>query len=461
MLSVRSSDGVRVLYLPRSVLPFSIPQIDSLPTVKGRAGSLQLLNFESVRTLGGQQRTLGVSCLVPGGFADNQLALQVVRGMASRAWPDVQSALLRAAIRPDLRLAAFPASTALRASLVRPTSLGAGNASFGSISSGLQQRASRLLLPPSGPCLDYFDGANPFRSDDKTQPLPPVIITGRPNPPYPFDLSEALRALGRRHYRIMDDGMMPSWFYDGPDCAVASEVYLAYEAAAQELEAEGAEMDYAANAVQSFVCEPVESVPGGDKTICIDFFIMSKTAFFIAEGDDRGFNVNARHTASRAHVYINPNTGAKHLMLNGSRIDFIPGDDGPIPIPFMNGIERPPMRHLPKDVVVQRDPATGVLLVRVELYNGFCTMAGRALCPSIDATIRIAPGSGGMFDVTFPQVDDYPSVQVNQSVNGAWTERARHAEHPGWFGPMFLINLRRKADILRQTGAMPNGCMVQ
>ena len=256
--------------------------------------------------------------------------------------------------------------------------------------------------------------------------------------------------------------MMPSWFYDGPDCAVASEVYIAYQDAARGLEDEGAAMDAAANAVQSFVCEPPSAVPGGDKTICIDFFIMSETFFLIAEGDNRGFDPSAPYTASRAQLYINPWTGESHLLLNGSRIDFVPGDDGPIPIPFQNGYEREPYRHLPKDVRIRKDPVSGQIDVEVEIYNGFCTKLGRAICPSIDASFTLTRQADGLtYEATTNRRDKYPSVEINQWVDGAWTPRLRDAEHPGRFGPFFLINLRRKADILRQTGDMPDGCLIQ
>lgn len=174
------------------------------------------------------------------------------------------------------------------------------------------------------------------------------------------------------------------------------------------------------------------------------------------EGDNRDFDRNAPYTASRAQIVINPSTGEHYILLNGTRVDLVPGDGWPIP--WMNGFEKSSMRHLPSDVQVVRDASSGALTVRAELYNGLCSMIGRAACPAIDATFRLTIGSDGLYQVESLQRDKYPSVQINQWVNGAWTERYRDQEHPAVYGPAFLANFRDKAVKLRLTYALPDGC---
>lgn len=305
-------------------------------------------------------------------------------------------------------------------------------------------------------CNDYFDGANPYRAEGPGVPIAPAIIRGQYSPPYPIDLEEAIRSLNRRGFRSLGD-YFPSWFQDGSACASASEVWLAYQNAAQGMENEAAAMDAAANSVQNAVCEQPGTVAPADQTLCIDFYIQSKTAFLIMEGDNRGADPNAPYTASRAQVYVNPTTGAYTLKLNTSTIDFIPGSYPRVPL--MNGIEKQPMRHLPKDVSVTFE-SNGDMVVKVELYNAFCSVVGRAVCPSIDAAFAVRNVSGVL--VTTPiHLDKYPSVQVNQWRGGAWEERWADQEHPGRFGPVFLTNVRPLADKLRREYDMPDGCMLQ
>ena len=102
----------------------------------------------------------------------------------------------------------------------------------------------------------------------------------------------------------------------------------------------------------------------------------------------------------------------------------------------------------------------GDLVAQVSLYNGLCTSLGRDHCPSIDATITLTPLSNGQYYVQY-HGDDYPSLQVNQRISDQWQELARRKEHPGFLGPTFLLEARKKADDMRNANPMPPGCLLQ
>ncbi len=418
---------------------------------RGNANQKPGRHFVSVELPPTAEGEISVSCIAPIHYTDNLLATEAVALAKSPQWKVIKARLMSAPTATGFAASRHYGKELLTATFASPLShFSASTLPFGVLD-------ETWVVAKTRKCDDYFDGANPFRAEPASVELGPVIIRGQYYPPYPIDVEEAIRSLNRRGFRSLGD-FFPSWFQDGPNCASASEVWLAYQNAAQALENDAAAMDAAANSVQNAVCEQPGTVAPADQTLCFDFYIQSKTAFLIMEGDDRGADPNAPYTASRAQIYVNPNTGVHTLKLNSSTVDFIPGDYPGIPL--LNGIQKQPMRHLPKDVSVTFDASTGDMIVKVELYNAFCSIPGRAACPSIDATFAVRNVSGVLVTTSLER-DKYPSVQVNQWRNGAWEERWADQEHPGRLGPVFLINVRPLSDKLRREYDMPDGCMLQ
>lgn len=168
-VAVTYPEGVRAIYLPRRAVPFALPQIDSVRRVGRAATGARVVTIEVPRVIDGSKRTVNISCLVPADFRSNNLATAAMRTIQLPAWNAIERRLVQSPIRGDLKASVFPASERLRQIVRSPAS---PDGSFTSHSSNLYTSSKKVFLAPSRPCFDYFDGANPFRSDDHTQSLP-------------------------------------------------------------------------------------------------------------------------------------------------------------------------------------------------------------------------------------------------------------------------------------------------
>lgn len=382
---------------------------------------------------------------MPRGVKDSDFQESIARSIASSLWARIEI-LLDASPAVSTPLPGTIASTAaLRNALSKSHALNGDFSPTLSIT-----RPNGFPLPTLPRHYYYDDGVfsgestQPFRARTSDN-LPPVIITTTPGE-IVVDWAELERSLGRRAW--MTGGLGFPLQYYGADCARASETYLAVNEAANALEDDADEMDAASNATASYICEPLANVPNGaDKILCIDLFIQSSNSLLMMEGDERGFNTNAKYTTSRAQIYVNAAGTSRTVMLNHSQ--------------FVIGSPVAPYRHLPKDVVVSKDP-NGTIHVHYEIYNGACTYLGRAVCPSIDGNMTAVPLSNGEYFITYDG-DQYPSIQVNQWINGAWKELARRSEHPGFggLGALWLNSTLPKTQEMRNNNQLPPGCEIE
>lgn len=220
-------------------------------------------------------------------------------------------------------------------------------------------------------------------------------------------------------------------------CPEASEKYITDYAEILNLQADSAEVHEAIGNVASYSCV----IQGDGKKMCVDLFIMGKRAF-ILKGDNRDFSDTAGYHASRAQIYIDFDSLKVKEYINGS-------------ITVWNDTF-PPFPHKPKDIHLEVVASDTVVLV-VELYNGFCTLAGRALCPSIDALIQFSKQSDETWKPTDIRRDGFPSLAIYDQVGIAWHELFREKEGV-WTS---LYTAGRTLAKRREDLNMPPGCLLQ
>ena len=97
------------------------------------------------------------------------------------------------------------------------------------------------------------------------------------------------------------------------DCAAASAVWLEQNEELNRLYDDSANAAMAIAEVENNACV----IQGTNKTICLDFFIMAKTAGPL-NGDNRGYDTSAPYEKSRVQVYVDLDHDSAMVKLSSS-----------------------------------------------------------------------------------------------------------------------------------------------
>jgi hypothetical protein len=436
----------RVAVVSRGGLPFALPQLDSVPRGGTSRAVLQVVHYRVVRSIGGTQQQIVLSCLAPYNRGYEAAIAQAVRAAAQRGdWTTVERALRTAPVQesPDpLEIVAgrillqtlFPTARKVESRQTNPRTGIVGRTVNHTMASVLAATSSSA---PDGAVLARTDTA-------KAQVLGPVEVWAS-RMTYLIDTRWLYLTLER--VRSFSDFI--DWDYyltDGPDCAAESEYYLAEQEEIRRMEDHAPLLDAISEALTGYVCERIPSKP-----ICIDFFIMNERSAVFG-GDNRDFDSTGSvgHSGSRVQVYFNPTTLEWEVKINSSRLYF-----GGIVIEKQDSARL----FRPGDVKIYRDPQHGIQYIRVELkfFNNFCPT--REFCPAIDATLWFQADSTkpGGYEIYWDR-DGFPSMAVQHlRADGGWDLMVKDPEmikssYWNWLG---LI------DSFKRSSRMPPGCNLQ
>jgi hypothetical protein len=265
-------------------------------------------------------------------------------------------------------------------------------------------------------------------------------ITASPGAPVVIDISMLYH-----DYRVYSLSELFYFnYYGGPDCANASETWLALNAAMQQMEEEINQMEAATNEVAALTCESRFTDDG--QNLCIDLFIMGERAAFLA-GDNREHDPNAPFKASRAQLYINPNACTVEAVVNTTRTATFGS---------LDNVELYP--HVLNKVHASPD-ASGNCVVTWKLWNGFCQAAGINIifCPAIDGKMTLRPSGGGYTGNI--EEDQFPSRGLYKWNGSGWTTISERTETI-----LLDLALRRKSKEklqIERDKAIPPGCNLQ
>jgi hypothetical protein len=447
--------SVRELYVPRVELPFILPQVDSLQanTSGDQRGVLVVANADYTTTNGaGLRQSVVIACLVPAGFSSQSLAQRVATARNAEPWSKLEGLLQGSAIaevtsQTPIRTAAVMLwANFTNSSWKRNVNFLPGSASL----PAPRQFQPHAFLADSASCGPTVGWAC------TTPVLDPVVVTSRVGwdaNAWIFDFSE-LEWASRNGYSI---GATSSEIYNGSGtCASANDFYYAMDETISRKEADANAMEQAYNdAANTATLTCVirdDSLSTAHYTVCIDNWISGKRAFIFG-GDNRGPDSTAGYTASRFQEYIDPVACKAYWVQNVSSIQ----------VPFYHDTTASPSQHEAKDLTLTCNADTGVIDVHMEVYDAYCTFPGaRAICPSIDADVRLTPLSDGSYDVKWIK-DGYPSIAVYQANTGntefhTLRRDSGNTEPLGW---LQLITYRNEVNRLRQALHLPPGCYFQ
>lgn len=249
-----------------------------------------------------------------------------------------------------------------------------------------------------------------------------------------------------RDYRIYSLSQLFSFlYYGGPNCANASETWLALNAQMQQVQEDADYMEIATNEVAALTCE--SQFTDGGNNLCIDLFIMGERAAFLA-GDDRTFDPNAPYKASRAQMYINPSTCSVNTVVNTTRT-ITAG-------PFGGGTHAP---HKLNRVQTSRNDE-GKCVVEWDLLNGFCQSMGAPamVCPSINGKMVFTPDGNGGFTADVNE-DKFPSRGAYKWNGSSW-DTINERPETIWLD---LMSWRRSAQKLQieRDNSLPPVCELE
>jgi hypothetical protein len=199
-------------------------------------------------------------------------------------------------------------------------------------------------------------------------------------------------------------------------------------------------------------------IQGDNKKVCVDFFIMSAWAF-VLKGDNRTFDPDAPYGASRAQLYLDLDSLKARAYISGSSAGLPPLPGGFLDFPGAEW-QVAPYVHQPKDIRLER-LADGTVKLTVELYNGFCTFAGRALCPAIDAQVIFFKNSSGDWTTNAESVarDKYPSMIVyRQNGTNSWSEVWKDPEGSFW---QLIGVAKMKEELEEERDETLGGCQLE
>ncbi len=424
----QSSDGVTsIASIPRTPMQAIIGSLDSIdaPVILGRATSGLLHILTAQINVTGLRGSVAINCLASMAITQGSFD-QLAQSAAEHMVLDHQQfhAYSNSQEKPDFILASDV--------LLSPVRDGS-SPSFILMGSTATKSGPKYFHPKydleCGPGTDYACGS---------PTLPTVTVTASPGYPIIVDLSWLIRR--DRIYSLSD--LVGVYFYDGPTCANASDTWLAINDIIQREDEEANEMSAATTAVATQTCE-LQQAANGD--ICVDLFIMSAQAAFLL-GDDRTFDPNAPFKASRAQLYINPQTCSVASWVNTSRTTGL----GPL-----NGGPYGPHRL---NKVTATMTGAGCV-VEWTLFNGYCEgHVPTPLCPAIDGRFVIAGNASNGWSANVNE-DKFPSRGIYFKRNGQW-ETVSERQETIWLD---LGSKRRNIEFLRisRDQAMPPGCELQ
>jgi hypothetical protein len=238
------------------------------------------------------------------------------------------------------------------------------------------------------------------------------------------------------------------------NCANATELYNAVDETLNGKDQEESEREASFAEAGTTLCpnDPESLAPpsmqGNNFTLCIDNYIQGKHSF-IFDGDGRVSDSTAGWKSSRAQGYIDPVTCKAFWVTNNSTID----------IPFIHDTTTNPSQHEPKDLTINCDPTTGVIVVKAELYDAYCNGSlARAICPALDELIKFTPDGSGGYGVQWVK-DGYPATDVYQrDSSGVWHTLKHDSGDTGILGWLDLITFKNENARLRDLLKMPPGC---
>jgi hypothetical protein len=280
----------------------------------------------------------------------------------------------------------------------------------------------------------------------KPQMLNPVVVTATQTY-WTIDVWPMYDVMA--HYYRYSDLVPVRYQVYTPDCAPASELYLAQQDTAAVMDSVAGMLNQitqaTSNADAELSCKKTDNLP-----VCIDFFIMEKRSA-VYGGDDRDFNPDAGYRQSRVQLYVDPLTGLFTAKYNSStKLNL----DGVV-------VERRDSTALwdpGRDVVISRSINGDTLRMQLRFYNNFCS--SRDACPTIDATIWLIrdasqPGGYGVYW----RRDGMPAMGVYSydTANNSFVKMAEDPEkiRSPWFNWVALVGK------FKQSIHMPPGCNLQ
>lgn len=423
----------QVASLPRPFVNDLVGSLDSIdaPVIQGRPTSGALHVVSGVLSLLGTQEKFSIHCLAPMSLKQNAFSMSLA-APNHRNLPELVTNKLHSYSNPQNTNDEVLASDILLSSISsgQPARLVLGRQATGGLATGIAPRYSTFEC---GPGTNYACGS---------PSLPTVIVHAAPGYPIIVDLSN-LR-FSQRIYSLSD--LVGVWFYDGPDCTNASQTWIALYNTIQQLEEEAYHVEQATLAVASQTCEQALTAGGND--LCIDLFIMSEQAAFLV-GDNRDFDPNAPFKASRAQIYINPNTCSVESVVNTSRTVTVG--------PFGGGTHAPHKMNRVESYV----NSSGQCVIEWDLLNGYCQTAEipTIVCPAINGKLILTSNGNGGWNGNINE-DKFPSRGLYKWNGSSWSTISERAETI-WLD---LFTRRRHIErltIARDQETMPPGCNLE
>lgn len=231
-------------------------------------------------------------------------------------------------------------------------------------------------------------------------------------------------------------------FQGYPDCAAASNLWLAQNDELQNLTADSTDLANAIASVDSYNCE----LQSNGMNMCLDFFISAKTAGPL-NGDNRGYDSSAPYSASRVQVYLDLDNAVGKYYLNSSSTW--------LPLPASIATTSP-YAHGPRALqIAVIDSVTRV--VSFEFYNGYCSTVPLTLCPAIDGTIRFTKGANGMWVTGQVLRDNFPTLAIYRQDSQGFHMQFSSPEDR-WTD---LITAKQTLENWRSKMGLPPGCYLQ
>lgn len=428
----------RAAMLVGDEIPMSIPSFAQAR--RDRKSGRRLLRVTAAQFHSETGERIGVSCLTPTGFSDRQLA-----DRAHLAATLLQEAVLRTD-RPQ-------ESSRLVAEL--PSSID------GTPPALLAGQALLIYLgaksPSVGPRAPTADGGLTAASYDPWR-LETVHVHAWGGTGTLITNSSAIYWTLHDASRWSAQGLVVNEDYPSGFCVSASERWIALNDELEALREDSVALAAAmtgTSAPMGAVCES----QGNSKKMCVDFFIMSSSTFVLGVGDSRTFDANAKYGASRAQIYLDLDAGLVSYKLSSSTA-FTPAIGWPQAWPLVPPfVTADPYPHFPKDIRLDSLP-DGRRKLTVELYNGFCTYAGRALCPAINAEVIFTKLPSGEWSTGGETIvrDKYPSLGIYREGANGWQTVYEDPEGSWWQ----LIGKKNMLEELeREREETLGGCILQ
>jgi hypothetical protein len=417
-------------------IPLAIPSFDQAR--RDPKSGRKILRVTAAQFHNESGDEIGVSCLAPSGFSDKQLA-----DRARLASNSLQQAVQRTDRTEE--------SSRLVANLPQsggdtPPALLAARAFLSYM--GWKSESVSLRVPTSE------DGRMAASYDP--WPLRELVVYA--TAPNGNLITNASAIYWTLHFnrRWSDLGLTVVEQYPPGFCASASERWIALNEELNALREDSVAIAAAmtgTSAPMGSVCES----QGNSKKMCVDFFIMSSSTFVLGAGDGRKFDADAKYGASRAQIYLDLDAGLVEYKLSSSTAYIPPTPIGwPLLPPFVNA---DPYPHFPKDIRLELLP-DGRRKLTVELYNGFCTWAGRAACPAIDAEIIFTKLASGKWTTGGETIvrDQYPSLGIYWEGPTGWDKVYEDPEGDWWQ----LIGKKKMLEELeRERDETLGGCQIE